>query len=132
MRTAAPGKPAKWSAKYDKATLDALRRGEKRLVVIVETYKSPRGGVGELIVTLTPSDKSKHQELSRIGIHPNMGFDMKNKGVAPKRFLMPREDFAAFLDGDELRLEIGFPADLDASSGGSARIDVDLVDQKPK
>jgi hypothetical protein len=130
MLTATPARPAKWSAKYDQVTLEALKRGAKRLVVAVEAYDPSPTRAGQLIVTLAPEDHSKRQELWRIGLHPSSAFDSKNQGVISKKFLMPIKDFANFVEGEELKLEVSFPPSVDPSSFGSARIRVELVDQK--
>jgi hypothetical protein len=132
MHTATPAKPARWSLKVNAADMAALQSGAKRLVVIVEAYTPPPGSAGELIVTLAPSDQSKRQELWRIGLHPPTAFDAKVQSGGSKRFLMPIQEFAAFADGEALKLEIAFPPHLAPSSSGSATIRVELVEPKQR
>lgn len=132
MHTATPAKPARWSLKVNAADLAALQSGTKRLVVIVEAYTPPAGSAGELIVILAPTDQSKRQELWRIGLHPHTAFDAKAQSGVAKKFLMPIEEFAAFADGEELKLEIAFPPPISPSSAGAATIKVELIDPKQR
>lgn len=132
MHTATPAKPARWSLKASAADMAALRSGAKRLVVIVEAYTPPAESAGELIVTLAPADPSKRQELWRIGLHPPTAFDAKAQSGGSQRFLMPAGKFAAFGDGEELRLEIAFPSHIAPSAAGSATIRVELIDPKKR
>jgi hypothetical protein len=110
---------------YDDLTVEALRRGEKRLSIVVASYEPPSAG-GSAIVVWFVDERGMRTELTRFGVHPAHGL---RAGAEPQRFLVSLEGHPRLLHkGAPVCIDVGFDASAAAVRGGVADIRVEVVD----
>src|SRR5688500_11953684 len=61
--------PALHCANLGSPALAALRKGDKRAVVLVKSFQPANPPGAGLVVSLLTADKSKRRELTRFGVH---------------------------------------------------------------
>ena len=121
-------KPAQWCATYNGETLRALKRGDKRVVVVVTAFQPATPETTNLVVTLLTADKTRRHELTQFGVHPLRAFTAADAGQQ-QRFLVSLASQAAWLEENQpLCLEIGFNTSQGESHSGTAELAIELVD----
>ena len=113
--------------KHDMETLQSLRRGNKRVVVVVKSFQPPKPPSAGLVAWLLIDDESKRHEIARFAIHPLQAFSV-DESMRQQRFLVSLQDEAQFIkDGQALCIEIEFDMTRGKLEGGRADIHIELV-----
>lgn len=119
-------KPMRRCVVQDAAAIAALRSGDKRLSIVVKSFRPPAPRSAAIVVRLAGAQGGTPIEITRFGVHPPRAFDAR---AEPQRFLVSLASRAALLkEGEPLCVEIGFEAAEGAATGGEAEIDVEVVD----
>jgi hypothetical protein len=133
--TASPGaviatskKPGRYCLDIDAATRDAIRRGEKRLVVAVHAFQPATPPSAGLVVSLLTGNKSRKHEISQFAIHPLRAFSAEEAGKQ-QNFLVSLEEYGHLLaEKEPLCIELGFDASRGKLMGGFAEFHIEWVD----
>jgi hypothetical protein len=109
--------------------LQALKRGDLRLVVVLTAFEPAAPGPG-LVVSLstgTASPRRRH-ELARIAVHPPRAFT-PDQPQHRQRFFVPVARHAAWIADDQpLCLELGFDPRAGGAGVGRLGFDIELVE----
>lgn len=127
MTTVSSGKPGQLCRRFDVETLNAIKAGDKHLVISIKNYQPPGKNSAGFVAFLLSESKARRVEIMRFGVHPDTAFAAGRKN-RPQRFLMPLKDYAADITGDQICVEVGFFSSGTASSGGEAMIELEVAD----
>ena len=120
--------PALHCVNHEAVTLNALKQGTKRVVVVVKSFQPPKPPSAGLVVSLLTGNKSQRHELTQFTVHPLRAFTAEEPR-RHQRFLVSLSGHAQFIeDNQPLCLEVGFDASRGKLEGGLAEIDVEIVD----
>ena len=110
----------------DAPTIEALRRGDKRVAVVVKSFHPPAPASAALVVRLAGARGAPPIEITRFAVHPPRAF---GDAAEPQRFLVSLASRASLLkDGEPICIEVGFATAIGAAAGGDADIDLEVVD----
>jgi hypothetical protein len=113
---------------HDPATLRALKRGDKRLVVVVKSFQPANPPNATLVVSLLTANKTQRHEVTRFALFPLRAFSAREPN-REQRFLVSLAEQARLIEeGQPLCIEVGFDTSGGKLEGGAAEIDIELVD----
>ena len=117
--------PARDCTIRDAATIESLKRGDKRLAGIVGAFEPPPAESAQLVVRLLRDDGTR-EELTRFALHPPKALA---SGAQPQRFLVPLAEHAARIEpGKALCIQVSLEtANGAAVHGGMADIRTEVV-----
>ena len=125
---AVTGAPAQLCASYSLDTLHALKHGTTRVVVVVRAIQSTKPPSTTLVVSLLTNNKTQRHEITRFAVHPLQAFSAQEP-KRTQRFLVSLEEQARLIEEEApLCLEVGFDIAGSGLEGGSAEIDIELVE----
>jgi hypothetical protein len=108
--------------------LQALKRGDLRLVVVLTAFE-PAAPAPGLVVSLSTGDDEaspRRHELARVAVHPPRAFTA-GEPQRRQRFLVPLARHASLIADDQpLCIELGFDPAAGAA-GGRLGFDIELV-----
>ena len=129
--TATARRPAQYCVGNDAATLDGLRRGSKRLVVVVRAFQPVVSGNSGLVASLLTANKGERHEVSRFAVHP-LGAFSAQEAHRQQRFLVALGEHAHLLKSDKaVCIEIGFDNSHGKLREGRVEFHIELVDVMP-
>ena len=122
-------KPGQYCLSNDVGTYDAIRRGSKRLVVVVKAFRPATPASAGLVVSLLTADKTRKHELTQFAVHPLRAFSA-NELNRQQRFLVSLEEYAYLLsENNPICVELGFDASRSKLAGGWVEFYVEWVDR---
>ncbi len=123
--TATLAAPGLICRRYPIETLQSLRNGDTRLVVVVQAFTPPTTGPAGLAVWLAPPGGIE-VELARLAIHPRQAYQAYER-ARWQRFLVSLAAHAGQLhDDNPLCIKVGFA--LSASQGqGGVVFDLEVI-----
>lgn len=119
--------PAQHCVVHEPATLNALKRGIKRVVVVVKSFQPAKPPVAGLVVWLLSADKTQRHEITRFAVHPLRAFTAQEP-ARQQRFLVSLAEQATLIkDGQPLCIEVGFDPSSRILEDGTAEIEIEVI-----
>jgi hypothetical protein len=113
----------------DPPTALALRRGDRRLVVVVHSFQPGEPPLGRFVVSLVGAPNSEPLELTRFAVHPLRAFSVREPG-RQQRFPISVEGQASMIeDGRPVCIEVAFDTAAGAVKGATADVGIELADE---
>ena len=113
----------------DRPTALALRRGDRRLVVVVHSFQPGEPPLGRFVVSLVGAANTEPLELARFAVHPLRAFSARETG-RQQRFPISLEGQALMIeDGRPVCVEVAFDAAAGAVKGATADLGIELADE---
>jgi hypothetical protein len=126
---ATPDSPARLCLTLDPPAMRELRRGDRRLIVVVHAFQPGEPPLGRFVVSLVGSANSKPVEVTRFAVHPLGAFSAEER-VRQQRFLVSLEGQASMIeDNRPVCVEVAFDAPAGAVKGAMAEVGVELADE---
>lgn len=119
--------PAQHCVVHEPATLNALKRGTKYVVVVVKSFQPAKPPVAGLVVWLLSADKTQRHEITRFAVHPMRAFTAQEP-ARQQRFLVSLAEQATLIkDGQPLCIEVGFDPSSRILEDGTAEIEIEVI-----